>query len=143
MNKYILLLVVFILVNSCKSEAFKIGKYQTDSVNGDDFTFDMYRHTYSKKNSSGSIAKGRFKTFILSPEKTLIICNDMILKRTSGDIKEANSVDDSVVKGVLDGFKNLGSTVFEITSKNEILLFRKTYVNQLQKTESEGILIKK
>lgn len=143
MNKPILLLIFSILVFGCKSESNMTGKYQTDSVNGNEFTFDMYRYTYSEKMSSGSVIKGRFKIFILSSKKKLIICNDMIMKRTSGDIKESSNVGDSTVVGVWDGYKNLGSTVFEVTSKNETLLFRKTYVNQLQKTESEGVLIKK
>ncbi|MBE8724005.1 hypothetical protein C4F50_03520 [Flavobacterium sp. KB82] len=92
---------------------------------------------------SGTIGKGKFKTFVLSSEKILIVCNDIIWKKNSGDIKEMNKTGDSIVVGVFDGYKNLGSTIFEITLKEKILSFRKTYVNQLQQTESEGTLIKK
>lgn len=143
MNKAILLLLLSILINSCKSEAIMNGKYQTDSVNEGVYTFDMNNHNYSKELKNGTIAKGKFKTFVLSSEKVLIVFNDIILKRTSGDVKEANKVGDSIVIGVFDGYKNLGSTIFEITSKEKKILFRKTYVNQLEKTESEGTLIKK
>jgi len=142
MNKTILLLLFVILIISCKSEAIMTGKYKTDSINESVYTFDMNKHNYSIELSNGTIAKGKFKTFILSSEKTLIVFNDIILKRTGGDVKEANKAGDSIVIGVLDGYKNVGSTVFEITSKEEILSFRKTYVNQLQQTESEGTLIK-
>jgi len=143
MNKTILLLLLTILIQSCKSEAIMNGKYQTDSVNESVYTFDMNKHNYSKELNNGTIAKGKFKTYVLSPEKTLIVFNDIILKRTSGDVKEANKAGDSITIGVFDGYKNLGSTTFEITSKGENLSFRKTYLNQLQQTESEGTLIKK
>ncbi|MCM0666553.1 hypothetical protein [Flavobacterium tyrosinilyticum] len=143
MNKYILLLILPILI-SCKSESILTGrKYQTDSVNEGIYTFDMKSHNYSEKRVSGTIGKGKFKTFVLSPEKTLIVCNDINWGKTSGDIKEMNKTGDSVVAGVFDGYKNLGSTIFEITSKEKKLSFRKTYTNQLQQTESEGALIKK
>jgi hypothetical protein len=143
MNKTILLLTLTILIHSCKSDAIITGKYQTDSVNESVYTFDMNKHNYSEKMSSGTIAKGKFKTFVLSNEKTLIILNDIIYKRASGDVKEAKKTGDSIVIGVFDGYKKLGSTIFEITSKGENLSFRKTYLNQLQQTESEGTLIKK
>ncbi|WP_428228942.1 hypothetical protein [Flavobacterium sp.] len=144
MNKYILLLLLSILINSCKSESILTGrKYQTDSINENIYTFDMKSHNYSKKMVSGTIGKGKFKTFVLSSEKILIVCNDIIWKKTDTDIKEMDKTGDSVVVGVFDGYKNLGSTIFEITSKEKKLLFRKTYVNQLQQTESEGALIKK
>lgn len=143
MNKCILIPLLSILI-SCKSESILTGrKYQTDSVNESIYTFDMKSHNYSKKMVSGTIGKGKFKTFVLSSEKILIVCNDMIWKKTSGDIKEMNKTGDSVVVGVFDGYKNLGSTIFEITLKEKKLSFRKTYVNQLQQTESEGTLIKK
>lgn len=103
----------------------------------------MKSHNYSKKMLSGTIGKGKFKTFVLSSEKILIVCNNIIWKKNSGDIKGMNKTGDSVVVGVFDGYKNLGSTIFEVTSKEKKLLFRKTYVNQLQLTESEGTLIKK
>ncbi|URM35226.1 hypothetical protein [Flavobacterium anhuiense] len=103
----------------------------------------MKSHNYSKKMASGTIAKGKFKTFVLSSEKTLIVCNDIILRKTSDDIEEMNDTGDSLVANLFNRFKNLGSTVFEITSKEKKLSFRKTYVNQLQQTESEGTLIKK
>ncbi|KAF2081700.1 hypothetical protein [Flavobacterium sharifuzzamanii] len=143
MNKYILLLLLSILI-SCKSESILTGrKYQTDSVNEGIYTFDMKSHNYSEKRVSGTIAKGKFKTFVLSSEKTLIVCSDKNWKKTSGDIKEMNKTGDSVAVGVFDGYKNLGSTIFEITSQGKKISFRKTYLNQLQQTESEGILIKK
>lgn len=103
----------------------------------------MKSHNYSKKMLSGTIGKGKFKTFVLSSEKTLIVCNDIILRKTSDDIEEMNDTGDSLVANLFNRFKNLGSTVFEITSKEKKLSFRKTYVNQLQQTESEGTLIKK
>ncbi|KAF2329132.1 hypothetical protein [Flavobacterium nitrogenifigens] len=143
MNKYILLLILLILI-SCKSESILTGrKYQTNSVNEGIYTFDMKSHNYSEKKVSGTIAKGKFKTFVLSSEKTLIVCNDMILRKTSDDIEEMNNIGDSLVAAVFNRYKNLGSTVFEITSKEKKLSFRKTYVNQLQQTESEGTLIEK
>lgn len=143
MNKYILIPLLSILI-SCKSESILTGrKYQTDSVNENIFTFDMKSHKYSEKMASGSIGKGKFKTFVLSSEKILIVCNNMIWKKNSGYIKEMNKTGDSVVVGVFDGYKNLGSTIFEITLKEKKLSFRKTYANQLQLTESEGTLIKK
>ncbi len=143
MNKYILLLLLSILI-SCKSESIlNARKYQTDCVNESIYTFDMKSHNYSKKMLSGTIGKGKFKTFVLSSEKTLIVCNDIILRKTSDDIEEMNDTGDSLVANLFNRFKNLGSTVFEITSKEKKLSFRKTYVNQLQHTESEGTLIKK
>lgn len=144
MNKYILIPLLSILINSCKSESILIGrKYQTDSVNESIYTFDMKSHNYSKKMNSGTIEKGKFKTFVLSSEKILIVCNDIIWRKTGSDIKEMDKTGDSVVVGMLDGYKNLRSTIFEITSKEKKISFRKTYVNQLQQTESEGTLIKK
>jgi len=144
MNKYILLLLLSILMNSCKSESILTArKYQTDFVNEGIYTFDMKSHNYSEKRVSGTIGKGKFKTFVLSSEKTLIVCNDIILRKTSDDIEEMNDTGDSLVANLFNRFKNLGSTVFEITSKEKKLSFRKTYANQLQQTESEGILIKK
>ncbi|MNE39125.1 hypothetical protein D3C80_1330590 [compost metagenome] len=80
---------------------------------------------------------------MLSPEKTLIVCSDIIWKKTSDDIEEMNNTSDSLVAAVFNRYKNLGSTIFEITSKEKKLSFRKTYTNQLQQTESEGALIKK
>jgi hypothetical protein len=97
---------------------------------------------FSHKLGNGSLSNGKFKILVLSSEKTLLVCNDMILKRSDGFIKEKNKAGDSVVVGTFDGYKNLGSTVFEITSKGETLNYRKTYTNELQKTESGGILIK-
>lgn len=143
MNKYILFLLLLIL-NSCKSEAIMAsGQYQINSVNEGEYTFDMNTCSYSIKTGNKSLAKGKFKVFVLSSEKILIVFNDIILKKTSGDVREMDKSGDSIVSHVFDGYKNVGSTIFEITSKQNILSFRKTYVNQLQKTESEGTLIKK
>lgn len=144
MNKYILFLLLIILINSCKSEAIMAnGQYQINYVSENVYTFDMNTHSYSIKTGNGSLAKGKFKVFVLSSEKILIVFNDIILKKTSSDIREIDKTGDSIVSYVFDGYKNAGSTIFEITSKQNILSFRKTYVNQLQKTESEGTLIKK
>ncbi|MNK98922.1 hypothetical protein D3C87_1193010 [compost metagenome] len=143
MKKYILLLPLSILI-SCKSESILTGrKYQTYSLNKSTYTFDMKRHSYSKQMGNGTLEKGKFKTFVLSPEKTLIVCSDIIWKKTSDDIEEMNNTSDSLVAAVFNRYKNLGSTIFEITSKEKKLSFRKTYTNQLQQTESEGALIKK
>lgn len=143
MNKYILLLLLSILI-SCKSESILTGReYQTDSINESIYTFDMKSHNYSKKMLSGTIAKGKFKTFVLSSEKTLIVCSDKNWRKTSDDIEEMNNIGDSLVAAMFNKYKNLGSTVFEITSKEKKLSIRKTYTNQLQQTEGEGVLIKK
>ncbi|WP_427873023.1 hypothetical protein [Flavobacterium sp. MMS24-S5] len=112
MNKYILLLLLSSLI-SCKSESILTGrKYQTDSINEGIYTFDMKSHNYSKKMVSGTIGKGKFKTFMLSSEKTLIVCNDIILRKTSDDIEEINNTGDSLVATLFNRYKNLGFDSF-------------------------------
>lgn len=141
--KNILFLLISLLVISCKTNSKPVGEYQINLSDSTYYTFNLANKKYTKKLSSGSIAKGKFKILDLSSEKKLFVCNEMILRRANGLIKETNSSGDSITIGTYSGFKNLGATVFEITSKNDILFYRKTHVNYLQDTESEGILIKK
>lgn len=141
--KNIIIFLISFLVISCKTNSKLIGEYQTNSSDSTYYNFNMNDKKYTQKLENGSFAKGKFKILVLSSEKTLLVCNDMILKRTDGLIREKNNAGDSVVVGTYDGYQNLGSTVFEITSKEEILEYRKTHANELQKTESKGILIKR
>ena len=139
--KSIIIFLISFLVISCKTNSKLIGEYQTNSSDSIHYNFNMNNKMYTHKLGNGSFAKGKFKIIVLSSEKTLLICNDMILKKTDGLIGMKNNDRDSVVVGNFDGYKNLGSTVFELTSKGEILNYRKTYTNELQKTESGGVLI--
>lgn len=140
MKSIIILLISFLLI-SCKSNSKLIGEYKANLSDSTVYYFNLSKEQYIHKKKSGGFSKGKFKTLYLNSEKILIVCNDMTWKRTDGFIKEKNNSADSIVVGVWDGFKNLGSTVFEITSKEKTLLYRKTYTNELQKTDSEGILV--
>ncbi|MNL33569.1 hypothetical protein D3C87_1554880 [compost metagenome] len=140
--KNIIILLISILVISCKSNPILTGEYQATLPDSTNYTFNLSKKQFTHKWKNGKISKGRFRTLIFSSEKSQLVCNEMILKKTDGFITETNASDDSIVMGVYDGYQRLGQTVFEITSKGKTLLYRKTYSNQLQKTESEGVLIK-
>jgi hypothetical protein len=140
MIKNVVIILIVVLLSGCKSTSEIYGEYYTDS--SDSLHFNFKNHTYFKKLRNGK-ASGKFKTLILSKEKVLVVCNDMVLGRTSGTIKELANSGDSIPVGVWDGFKKLGSTVFEITiSKDSSLTYRKTYTNELTQTLSEGKLIR-
>ncbi|MDI9312557.1 MAG: hypothetical protein QM535_20265 [Limnohabitans sp.] len=134
------ILFSFLLLN-CKSNSKLIGKYQANLTDSTNYTFNLSNKKYTHKFHSGTVGKGKFKIIVLSSEKTLLVCNELVFKKGGGLIKETNSEGDSITVGTFNGYKNFGNTVFEITSKKDSLLFRKTYANKLQKTESEGILI--
>lgn len=140
--KSIIILLISFLVISCKSNSKLIGEYQTNSSGNTEYIFNLSNKQYTQKLGNRGYAKGKFKILVLSSEKTLLVCNDMILKKIDGFIKEKENASDSISIFNLNGYKNLGSTVFEITSKEETLTYRKTYTNDLKKTESEGALIK-
>ena len=135
-------LILFLLI-SCKTNSKLTGKYQANLSDSTNYIFNFTNKQFTHKLQSGNLAKGKFKTLVLSSEKTLLVCNNVIFKRSGGLIKETNSTGDSITIGTFIGYKNFGATVFEITSKKDSLSFRKTYANELQKTESEGTLIKK
>lgn len=130
-------------MTSCKSSSTLVGVYQTSSTDSVRYSFDMDKHKFTKHFIHEHIGKGSFKTVVLSSEKTLLVCNTMIIRKNAGLIKEANAVGNSSSIGVSHGFKILGNEVFEITSKKDgTFLFRKTHTNQLQETEDEGTLVK-
>lgn len=141
--KNLTLVLISFFVISCKSNSKLIGEYLTNSANGTEYIFNFKNKQYTKRLPSGSFAKGKFEILTLSSEKTLLVCNDKIWKRTDDFSNEQDKAGDSIVDKFFNGYKNLGETVFEITSKEANLLYRKTYTNDLQKTESEGILIKR
>lgn len=135
-------LLISFLVISCKTNSKLVGEYQINLSDSTYYTFNLANKKYIKKLSSGSFAKGKFRILDLSSEKKLFVCNEIILRRANGLMKETNSSGDSITIGTFSAFKNLGATVFEITLKKDTLLFRRTHVNQLHETENEGILIK-
>jgi hypothetical protein len=144
MKKIFLILLIYLATVNCKSNSNLKGNYQTVSIDKTVYNFNMNNKKFNFEYIDGSKRNGKFKSIILSPTKTLIICNDMILKRGGGFIKELTKNNDSTVVGVYDGYKNLGSTIFEITLKeDERLIFRKTYSTDLKITESEGEFIPK
>ena len=129
---------------SCKSSAHLKGNYQTVYKDSLVYNFDMKRHKYQVEVNNKVKRNGKFKIVELSSEKTLLICNEMLIKRAGNFIKELNKSGDSTVVGVYDGYKNSGPLLFEITKDmNENLSFRKTYLNELTETEMEGKLILK
>ena len=140
MKKFLVSLFLLLLITSCKTSSNLTGEYVTNNIQ---YTFNMNNHSYIQKYNNGKFSKGKFKTIMLNSEKTLIVCNDMVFKRTDGILKEMNNCRDSIAIGVFDGYKNAGATIFEITLKDGNLLFRKTYANLLQETDGEGFLIKK
>jgi hypothetical protein len=142
-NIIIILFLCFEII-SCKPTSNLKGNYQTVSTDSLVYNFDMKNHKYQVKVNNKVKKKGKFKIVDLSSEKTLLICNEIIMKRTGGFIKELDKSGDSIVIGVYDGYKNLGPILFEITKDiNQNLSFRKTYVNELEETELEGKLIPK
>ena len=142
MKIFTYILISFLLI-SCKTNSKLTGKYQANLSDSTNYIFNMTNKQFTHKLSSGTLAKGKFKTLVLSSEKKLLVCNDIVFKRSGELIKEKNSTGDSITIGTFSGYKNFGATVFEITTKKDSLLIRKTYANKLQKTESKGILIKK
>ena len=141
MKSIILILTIFLVI-SCSSNSKLTGEYQANLSDSTHYTFNLGNKQFTHKWQSGVFSKGKFKILDLSSEKKLLVCNELIIKRGGGLIREKNSLGDSITIGTYTGYKNLGTTVFEITSKEKTLLYRKTYANALQKTESEGILIK-
>lgn len=138
------LFIVFIgfLILSCKPSEIIKGKYGTHSVNGNKYEFDTNSHKFSYQLNSGKIATGKFKIIHLSPERSLIICNNLIFKKNRVPFKELNEVSDSVYIGSYSTYKNLGATIFEINTKDKNnLTFRKTYANQLDETDDNGNFI--
>lgn len=141
--KNLTLILISFLVISCQSNSKIIGEYLTNSADSTEYIFNFKNKQYTKRLRSGSFAKGKFELLALSSEKTLLVCNDVIWKRTNDFYNEQDKDGDSIVDKFFYGYKNLGATVFEITSKDATLRYRKTYSNDLQKTESEGVLIKR
>lgn len=140
--KSIMILMICFLILSCKSNSKLIGEYQANISDSTHYTFNFATKKYTHKWPNGTFSKGNFKILDLSSEKKLLVCNEVVLKRGGGLVKEASSSGDSITIGAYMGYKNFGATVFEIGSKENPLLYRKTFANELQKTESEGILIK-
>jgi len=142
--KNLLLLALFcFFIISCASKDKMTGTYKINFNKDNDYIFDMDNQSYTSVYKSGSIAKGKFKVVRLSSERILLVCNDLIFKNGHDYIKDINEKEDSVYIGVEHWYKNLGSTVFEINKKDtENLKYRKTYGNQIEKTEETGILIR-
>ncbi|RZJ46460.1 MAG: hypothetical protein EOO44_22770 [Flavobacterium sp.] len=142
MKKIALVLCIFSLLLSCKTNQNIKGKYKTVSSDSLVYHFDTNTGKYFSEYNGQTKNKGTFKTTDLSFRKTLIICNEFIIKRTSDLIKEQNKDCDSITTGVSDGYKILGTTIFEITfSVDGNLKFRKTHSEQLHLTESQGTFI--
>jgi hypothetical protein len=142
MKKIFFVLFISFAIISCKSSSDLKGIYQTISSDSKVYHFDMKNKKYNIEVKNEIEREGKFKTVKLSSKKTLIICSEMILKKTNGFIKELDKNGDSIVVGVYDGYKNLGATLFEITKDvNGSLSFRKTYVNEIKNTEIEGKLV--
>lgn len=140
--KSIIFILISFLIISCRSNSKLTGDYKANLSDSTHYTFNLDNKQYTHKWPNGKFSKGKFKILDLSLEKKLLVCNELILKRAGGLIKEATNSADSITIGAYIGYKNFGATVFEITSKEKTLLYRKTYANELQKTESEGTLIK-
>lgn len=141
MKSIIFILISFLLI-SCRTNSKLTGEYQANLPDSTNYTFNLSAKQYTHKWPGGTFSKGKFKILDLSSEKKLLVCNELVLKRANGVIKEANGSGDSINIGTYTGYKNFGGTVFEITSKEKTLRYRKTYANELQKTESEGIMVK-
>ena len=141
MKRIIFILISFFII-SCKTTSKLRGEYQANLSDSTHYLFNLANKKYIHKWSNGQLSKGKFKILNLSSEKKLFVCNELIFKRRGGLVKEATSSGDSITIGAYTGYENLDATVFEITSKEKNLLYRKTYINELQKTESEGILVK-
>lgn len=142
MRNVLVILFIGFLILSCKPSEMIKGKYRTDSVNGNKYEFDTNSHKFSNQLNSGKITSGNFKIIYLSPERSLIICNDLIFKKNRVPFKELNEVSDSVYIGSFSTYKNLGATIFEINTKDKNnLTFRKTYANQLDETDDKGNFI--
>ena len=140
--KSIIFILISFLIISCRTNSKLIGEYQANLSDSTHYIFNLTNKQYTHKWPGGKLSKGKFKVLNLSSEKKLLVCNELVLKRGGGLIKEANGSGDSITIGAYMGYKNFGATVFEITSTEKTLKYRKTYVNELQKTESEGTLIK-
>lgn len=140
--KNIIIILISFLVISCKTTSKLIGEYQANLSDSTHYAFNFANKQYTHKWPNGTFSKGKFKVLDLSSEKKLLVCDELIFKRANGLIKEANVTGDSIYVGTYFGHQNFGQTVFEITKTEKTLLYRKSYANKLQKTDSEGILIK-
>lgn len=85
--------------------------------------------SYVKKIGNGSIAKGKFKILEKDGKRILLVLNDKILTSKKSD----QNIE----------FETLGSSIFEISEKNQdTLLFKETYSENPQKIVSSGIFVK-
>ena len=141
--KNIFLFLITFLVISCKTNSKLMGEYQANLSDSTNYTFNFANKQYTHKWPNGTFSKGKFKILDLSSEKKLLVCNELIYKRANGVIREANISGDSINVGTYFAYQKFGKTVFEITSTEKTLLYRKTYADKLQKTDSEGILVKR
>ncbi|RKR11237.1 hypothetical protein C8C83_2941 [Flavobacterium sp. 90] len=140
--KSIIFILISFLIISCRTNSKLRGEYQANLSDSTNYTFNLSAKQYTHKWPSGKFSKGKFKILDLSSKKKLLVCNEFVLIRVNGIIKEASGSGDSINIGTYSGYKNFGATVFEITSKEKTLQYRKTYANDLKKTESEGVMLK-
>lgn len=142
MKSIFFFLISFLLI-SCKTNSKLIGEYQAKLSDSSYYNFNFAKKQYTHKWPNGKLSKGKFKILDLASDKKLLVCNELIYKKVNGLIKEANENGDSINLGTYSGYQKFGQTIFEITSTEKTLHYRKTTANKLQITDSEGILIKK
>ncbi len=138
----ILLFFICFEIVGCKSTLNFRGNYSTVSSDSLVYNFNMNNQKYTLEINNKVKRNGKFKIIELSSEKTFLICDEIMIKKTSGFEKALDISGDSIVIGVYDGYKNSGALLFEITKDNNNLLFRKTYLNELKTTEIIGKLVK-
>lgn len=141
--KSITIFLISFLVISCKTNSKLVGEYRANLSDSIYYTFNFTNKQYMHKWTNGTFSKGKFKILDLSSKKKFLVCDELIYKRANGGIKETNVSGDSINVGTYFGYQKLGQTVFEITSTEKTLLYRKTYTDKLEKTDCEGILVKK